>query len=291
MNYFSFFFRKKIILTAFLVSGFTLIAIWLYFNYFFGHNSGFLQNYKLIDGPLNIADTAQQSSGLAYNPDNNLLYVIVNNAPEIHILSSSGKYIRKIDLKGFEDTEGITYLGNNKFAIISERTGMLSWFRILPDTTIINYDPTHAVKILNYPPGNTGIEGVSYAAKTGRIFVIKERKPKKIAALQWPVKNIKQPVITIPWDAEALPNKFLRSLSGISYNNKTGHLFILSRRSRQIIEYTLTGKEVGSFSLKIGSGNLQAPIKKAEGIVISPDGTLYICGEPNQLYIFKKEVN
>ena len=76
------------------------------------------------------------------------------------------------------------------------------------------------------------------------------------------------------------------SLSGIHYHGSTGHLFVLSRLSRVVVEFTQDGEEVGRLYLKAGSAGLEAPIDAPEGIAISEDGTLFICGEPNLLYIF-----
>jgi len=53
-----------------------------------------------------------------------------------------------------------------------------------------------------------------------------------------------------------------------------------------VVEFTLDGREVGRLYLKGGSAGLSRAIGKPEGLTIAPDGTLYVCGEPNQLYIF-----
>ena len=280
-------FKKSLIL--FLLLPVSLAAfIWLQHYYALTENSGYLADYKLYKGPLKIAQSAGQSSGLAFNPDNEQLYVVVSEPPEIHVLSAKGKHLYKIELAGFEDTEGITYISNNQFALVSERKGIVSWFTITDSTRVIHFDPARAVTLFSKPVGNTGLEGISYAGDLKKLLIIKERKPKKIYALSWPVVDIMQPELTFPWDAELEHWWSNRGLSGVYYHQKTGHVFILSRRSRRIIEYTLQGKEVGSFALKTGSGSLPGPIKKAEGIVFSDDGTLYLCAEHNEFYIFKK---
>lgn len=283
---------KRIFIIVIIFCGILLSLIWLYFNYsFFEKNTGYLKNFVLSDGPINIADTASQSSGLAYNADNNRLYLIVNEPTQIHVLTDTGKYIRKIDLQGFEDTEGIAYIGNDLFAVISEGKGQISWFKITPETVLIKKDPEKTIDLFDHFQGNTGLEGITYSNNTKQLFVVKERNPKKIYAVSWPIKNTKHLVIKTPWNAEEIPWRFVRSYSGIAYHPLTGHLFILSRRSRQVIEYTLAGKKVGSFSLKKGTATDHKLIRKAEGIAFSPKGTLYICGEPNQLYIFKPKMD
>ncbi len=280
---------KKTILIVLFSSAIALFSLWLYHNYYlFNSNSGYLQDYVVTAEALRIADNATQSSGLTFNPDTNQLYVIVNSPSQIHVLSAQGQYLRSIELHGFGDTEGISYIGNNIFAVVSERRGLVSWFTLHPQSKAIEFDPEKSVHLFERPIKNIGLEGITYSAETSQLFIVKERKPKKIYALKWPVTDINSPKITIPWDAEAFPDWFIRSYSGLSYQADSGHLFVLSRRSRSITEYTPAGLQVGSFSLKAGSADLPRAIRKAEGIVISPDGTLYLCGEPNQLYIFKK---
>lgn len=281
---------KKIVALTLVLSGIILSSIWFYFNYSLpGYNTGYLEDFVLIDGPISIADTAKQSSGLTYNSDNHQLYLIVNNPTEIHVLSAEGQYIRKIELQGFEDTEGITYIGDDRFAVVLEKKGFMSWFKILPGTRIIKFDPEKMIKLYEYTLGNTGLEGITYSPKIKQLIVVKERNPKEIMSIKWPVNDTKSPIINTLWDSEIIPWWFVRGFSGVTYHDEAEHLFILSRRSRRIIETTLSGHEVGSFSLKIGSAGLTRVINKAEGIVISPEGVLYVCSEPNQLYLFKRK--
>ena len=269
----------------------TVCSLWLWNNYFFfGHNKGYLADYEWVDGPIRVADNAGQSSGLAFNSKLKQLYVIVNSPQEIHILTAVGQYIRTVTLHGFEDTEGLVYLGDDNFALVDERSGTIAWFAIHAETQSVEFDAKQSIRLFTEEVGNIGLEGITFSEETQQLFAVKERKPKQIYSIQWPVEDIHQPVIRQLWDAETLPWWSVRNYSGIHYHPPTGHLFIVSRRSRRIIEYTHTGQEVGSFSLKAGLAKLQQTIGKAEGIVISDDGTLYLCGELNQLYIFKKRL-
>jgi len=265
--------------------------VWFEENfYFWSKNFGFLENYIWTEGPVKIANGAEQSSGLAFNESRKELYVIVNSPPEIEVLSPSGQFIREIKLIGFEDTEGITYLGGEFFAVVSERLGTISWFRLSKNDKVVYKYNTHSVELYKNALGNTGLEGVTYAKNIRQLIIVKERKPKEIVAVNWPIEEISHPMRNLLWDAERSPWGAIRNFSGIYYHPPNHHLFILSRRSKSITEYTLSGKKVGYFSLKNGSANLNLAIEKAEGIVMSEDGTLYICGEPNQLFIFKQKV-
>ena len=281
---------KKTVLIIISLLIIIIALLWLWNNYFLGQkNSGYLADYELIDGPVKIADNAGQSSGLAFDTSLNQLYVIVNSPQQIHRLSASGEYLGSVDLQGFTDTEGIAFLANEQFALVDEREGIISWFTMTPETKTIDFNAEQSIKIFPQNVGNIGLEGITYDRQNKQLYVVKDRKPKKIYAVQWPVNDTKQPVINTPWNAEERPWWLARNFSGIHYHEKSGHLFILSRRSRTIIEYTLSGEKVGSFSLKSGSAKLPQTIGKAEGIVIANNGTLYLCAELNQLYIFKKK--
>jgi uncharacterized protein YjiK len=83
----------------------------------------------------------------------------------------------------------------------------------------------------------------------------------------------------------------LREGSGIHYDAESKHIFIVSARSQAVFEYTMNGEVVGRFWLKSGSAGLDASIDRAEGITMGADGTLYLCAEPNLLYIFRDKQN
>jgi len=163
---------------------------------------------------------------------------------------------------------------------------MVSWFTIDAATREIDYQAARSLPVGQYPPNNRGLEGVAYDADRGRLFVAKERSPRKIYEIAWPPPSRGPVVVNEPWDAEQQPWWGLQNLSDLHYQAANGHLFVLSRRSKAVVEYTLDGREIGRLHLKGGSAGLSQGIGKPEGLTISPDGTLYICGEPNELYIF-----
>lgn len=263
------------------------VGVWCDSQYLlFGSNSGMLRHYRLVVGPIPIGEAAGQSSGLTFDAEHNRLFAIVNRPPRIYELEPDGTPLRNIQLSGFDDTEGIAYLGGNQFAVVSERKATVSWFVMDADTREIDYAAVSSLPVGPYPPNNRGLEGVAYAADRGSLFVVKERTPRKIYEIPWPARSMGPAVVREPWDAEQQPWWGLQNLSDIHYQPDVAHLFVLSRRSRAVVEYTLEGDEVGRLSLKAGSAGLTRAIRKPEGLTISPQGTLYICGEPNELYIF-----
>jgi len=250
-------------------------------------NTGFLAGYHVQRGPLPLPPGAAQSSGLAYAPERATLYVVVNAPPEIVELDTAGRWLRTVPLDGFADTEGIDYLGDNRFAVVDERRGILSRFRLEDGDKRVEFARAQHLQVVDPDKivRNRGLEGVAHMPGTDRFFVIEERLPRRIFEVVWPVSAGRSSV-TQPWDAEAEPWWGLRNLSDVYYDPRTGYLLILSRRSRAVVAYTRKGVEVARLHLTAGSAGLQGAIMKPEGLTMDENGNLYICAEPGQLYVF-----
>lgn len=80
-----------------------------------------LHQYRLSGGPFTLAGVSNNASGLTYNRDTRTLFAVINSPEQLLELDTDGNVRRSIALEGFEDTEGVTYIGNNYFAIIEER--------------------------------------------------------------------------------------------------------------------------------------------------------------------------
>jgi uncharacterized protein YjiK len=77
---------------------------------------------------------------------------------------------------------------------------------------------------------------------------------------------------------------FVRDLSSLQYDERSGHLLALSDESRLILELDVDGRPLSTLSLSKGRQGLHKP----EGIAMDDDGTLYLVSEPNLFYVFKK---
>jgi uncharacterized protein YjiK len=82
---------------------------------------------------------------------------------------------------------------------------------------------------------------------------------------------------------------FVRDLSSLQFDERSGHLLALSDESRQILELDTEGRPVGNVSLSKGSMGLSKSVPQAEGIAMGDDGTLYLVSEPNLFYVFRKK--
>jgi uncharacterized protein YjiK len=122
-----------------------------------------LQSYHLEGQPQQLSCVTQNLSGITYNNRTDTLFVITNNPTQIHEISTNGECIRKIELNGFEDTEGIVYLYDSFFAVLEEKKRSLDIIDI--QTKVVKVDVDEIVQSLSIRLGNKdnkGFEGVAY---------------------------------------------------------------------------------------------------------------------------------
>jgi uncharacterized protein YjiK len=240
--------------------------------------------YALKMGPIKMGDKVN-CSGITFNPESKSLFVVANSPTEIYELGMDGKIKRTIALTGFDDTEDIAFVSKRTFGILEEERGNFCLVDIDSNTTSVAYKS--AVKFLVDAVGdNVGLEGVAYDPIQDRFFVVKEKSPRRIYAFKRPTTG-RASAITKPWDIEAVYFG-CKDLSGVFCHTGAGHLLILSDESKCVVEATLNGKEIARLSLKAGSAGLNASVPQPEGITMDEEGDLYICSEPNLLYVFSK---
>jgi len=251
-------------------------------------NSGIFAGYRLVRGPLQLPPEAAQSSGLAYAVDRQAFYVVVNAPPELIELDSELRVLRTVRLEGFSDTEGVAYLGDGQFAVVDERRGILSRFRLEANQSVVQYADAEHLQVVAPQDmvKNRGLEGVAFMAEPGRFFVIEERRPRRIFDILWPDPGKGEPSVSQPWDVEFLPWWDPRNLSDAHYDQQSDLLLVLSRFSKVIVALTKRGTELGRLHLTAGSAGLDEPILGAEGLTMGPDGALYVCAERRGIYVF-----
>ena len=79
-----------------------------------------LDQYTLAKEPVVIGGVSQNASGLTYHAGRDSLFVVLDSPQRVVELSLDGSLKRKINLNKFEDTEGIVWLGENRFAVAEE---------------------------------------------------------------------------------------------------------------------------------------------------------------------------
>jgi uncharacterized protein YjiK len=239
---------------------------------------------RVIDG-LN-----DDVSALTYDPVRNSLFTVTNKNAELVELSLEGKILRRIALIGFGDPEAVEFISADTYVITDERQQRLIKIHLEADTTFLDAEDAEQMTLGVHMSVNKGFEGLAYDSVGKRLFVAKERDPMLIYEVHGfphfkPDKTYAVHVINNPKRDAGM---FVRDLSSLQYDERSGHLLALSDESRLIIELDVDGRPLSTMSISGGRQGLQKTVPQAEGIAMDDDGTLYLVSEPNLFYVFKK---
>lgn len=251
-----------------------------------GHQIG-LNAYELSATPKLIAGIEDNASGLTFNSNTNTLFAVVNNPETLLELTKDGDLIRRIDLIGFEDTEGVMYLGDERYAVVEERKRTLVIFEINAQTKAVDRTGLKSFQLAITSGKNKGFEGLSYNQENGDLFIINEKKPRQLIKLSGFVESSDISIST-PFSLEENPFGG-DDYSGVHYDGQTGHLILLSDESHQIVEVNKEGVEISRLDLSKGNAGLNGDVPQAEGITMDKDGDIYVISEPNIFYRLKSK--
>ena len=249
-----------------------------------------LGEYRAVLQGKVIEGLEDDVSALTYDPLRKSLFTVTNKKAELVELSLDGRLLRRIALVGFGDAEAVEFIGENTYVITDERQQRLIKVRIDDSTQVLDAKDAEQLTLGINPSGNKGFEGLAYDSVGKRLFVAKERDPMLIYEVRgFPQANAQQPyathVVTNPRRDARL---FVRDLSSLQFDERTGHLLALSDESRLLLELDLEGRPISVLSLKKGRHGLKKSVPQAEGVAMDEDGTVYVVSEPNLFYVFKK---
>ena len=249
-----------------------------------------LGEYRAVLQGRVIEGLEDNVSALTYDPVRKSLFTVTNKDPELVELSLDGRILRRIKLTGFGDAEAIEFIDENTYVITDEYTQRLIKVKIDDATREVNAAEAEQLTLGISPSGNKGFEGLAYDSVGKRLFVAKERDPMLIYEVRgFPHDNPQQPyathVITNPRRDARL---FVRDLSSLQFDERSGHLLALSDESKLLLELDINGRPFSTLSLKKGRNGLEKSVPQAEGVAMDDEGTLYLVSEPNLFYVFKK---
>lgn len=249
-----------------------------------------LGEYRAVLQGQVIEGLEDNVSALTYDPVRKSLFTVTNKNPELVELSLDGRMLRRIKLTGFGDAEAIEFIDENTYVITDEYTQRLIKVKIDEATRELNAADAEQLTLGISPSGNKGFEGLAYDSAGKRLFVAKERDPMLIYEVRgFPHDNPQQPyathVITNPRRDARL---FVRDLSSLQFDERSGHLLALSDESKLLLELDISGRPFSTLSLKKGRNGLEKSVPQAEGVAMDDEGTLYLVSEPNLFYVFKK---
>lgn len=229
-------------------------------------------------------------SALTFDPLRNSLFTVTNKNSELVELSLDGQVLRRIALRGFGDPEAVEFISANTYVISDERQHRLIKIQLDDETTVVDAAEAEQITLGVHLSGNKGFEGLAYDSQGQRLFVAKERDPMLIYEVQGfphhdPEKSYGVHVLNNPKRDAGL---FVRDLSSLQYDERSGHLLALSDESRLVVELDVDGRPLSTLALGKGRQGLSKAVPQAEGIAMDDDGTLYLVSEPNLFYVFKK---
>ena len=230
-------------------------------------------------------------SALTFDPSRKTLFTVTNKQSEVLELSLQGEILRRIPMTGFGDPEAIEYISPGIYVITDESLQRLIKVRIADDTTFLDAQDAEQMS-LGIGIGssrNLGFEGLAYDSVQRRLFVAKERDPMLIYEVQgFPYEQDSSPEVHVVQNVKRDNGLFVRDLSSLQYDERTGHLLALSDESRLVLELDVEGRPLSSLSLRKGSAGLLKTVPQPEGLAMDDDGVLYLVSEPNLFYVFGK---
>jgi uncharacterized protein YjiK len=249
-------------------------------------------DYSVVVEAKAVAGIDNNLSGLTFDPDRDLLWAVTNGPNELFALSRTGAIIQRHVLEGFHDVEAVSYLGDGQLVLSEERRQTLVIIKApQPGETLIRAH-YKGLTIDHGEGDNDGYEGLAYDLKGDRLFVAKERKPMRLLEIKGLRASMGGDFSLDIQDRSTLVRDkvFATDLSSVVFDQRSGHLVLLSDESKLLIEIGDDDKVVGFSSLAAGAAGLSKAIPQAEGVTIDAQGSIYVVSEPNLFYSFERSV-
>ena len=249
-----------------------------------------LGDYRAVMQGKVIEGLEDDVSALTFDPLRKSLFTVTNKKAELIELSLDGRVLRRIALVGFGDAEAVEFIGENTYVITDERQQRLIKVKVDDNTRVLDARDAEQLTLGINPSGNKGFEGLAYDSVGKRLFVAKERDPMLIYEVRgFPQSNPQKPYAThVVSNPRRDARLFVRDLSSLQFDERTGHLLALSDESKLLLELGLDGKPISTLSLKKGQHGLARSVPQAEGVAMDDKGTVYVVSEPNLFYRFEK---
>lgn len=247
--------------------------------------------YRVQVEAQSVAGVADDLSGLAYDAGRDQLWAVVNAPPELLALDKHGAVLARYPLTGFEDVEGVAWLGGDLLLLTEERRHALVAVTVPPAPGPLVRSAQRALTLTTEAGRNHGFEGVAYDRGGDRLFVVKEHSPRRL----YEVRGLRASLAgsfaleIIDRSAWIHDKIFATDLASIEFDPGSGHLLVLSEAAKLVLELDAGGQLVASHPLTRGFAGLARSVPQAEGIALDDDGTLYLVSEPNLFYAFGRD--
>lgn len=226
-----------------------------------------------------VQTTDSNLSGVAFDPNTATLLVVDNQSCNVYEMTTSGQITNSINLKGFDDVEGIAFQFDSYFLVSEERNGNVVRIKLPRSRSgSINIDDCEVLNILKSSL-NSGIEDVTYMSSRKFGYAVKEKNPPALFRILFdntgkPVEY--QEVTTFSW------SRLGGDAAGI-YALADGNILILNEIGKKIIGMDSTGRILSEIKIDMN---------QPEGITCNEtDGTIYVIGEKREMATFRLKDN
>jgi uncharacterized protein YjiK len=248
-----------------------------------------LSEYRAVVQGEVIEGLTSDVSALTFDPERRSLFTVTNKNSELIELSLEAKVLRRIRLVGFGDPEAVEYIRPGVFVISDEHQQRLIAVHVDDETQVLNADEAEQLPLDDRLGRNKGFEGLAYDSRAGRLFVAKEQSPMMIVeVVGFPYDPQAPGELEITQNPQRDGGLFVRDLSSLQFDERSGHLLALSEQSHLLLELDSDGAVLSTLSLRRGFHGLKASVPQAEGVALDDDGTIYMVSEPNLFYVFKR---
>ncbi|MHB0807616.1 SdiA-regulated domain-containing protein [Stutzerimonas nitrititolerans] len=264
--------------TAWLEGGSKARALWL-------------PEYEVRVDALPVATVNNNLSGLTFDERRDHLWTVINNPEELVALGKDGTFMARYPLSGFSDVEGVTYLGDDLLVLAEERKQSLVIVPVPDRPGELLREDYASISLTLGEADNAGFEGVGYDRRGDRLFVVKEHSPRKLYEIQG-IKasfNGQMNLNVIDRTAWIADIDMASDLSSVHFDERTGHLVLLSDEAKMLLELDAQGELVSFRSLWSGFAGLNDSVPQAEGVTFDARGDLYLVSEPNLFYSFERK--
>ncbi len=232
-----------------------------------------LSKYQVVSSHT-LAPEASEASAVTYNWDTGTLFVLGDEGDALVEVDKQGNKLGVMTLTGFDDTEGLAYIGGGKFVITEER---------LQDAYVLSYTADGTVARGGLPSvslgptvGNIGIEGVSFDRTSGKFFAVKEKSPQAVYEVGMDFVAGSASVTSLFTPAlgalDLSDVAVLSSVPMLAGHPDASNLLIFSQESAVLMEVSRSGDKLSTFDFSALSEN-------AEGVTIDYDGNIYVVAE------------
>jgi hypothetical protein len=244
-----------------------------------------LAGYHLVGAYPLAPNLMTEASAVTWNWDTDTLFVVPDACTGIFEVSKTGQLKSAMYMVGFQDLEGVCYLGNGTFAVVEERLGRAYRFTYQPGV-LLSRTGLQNIAVGPNTGTNSGSEGMSYDPRDGSWVSIKEKSPQNVFRVTGSFANGASTYVDLFSPASLAVADIadclcLSTVPTLAASPERDNLLILSQESNRLLKVNRAGQVLGSMDL---SGLNDNP----EGVAMDASRTIYLCSDSTtpMLYVY-----